>query len=105
MLNNLINDMLDLAKFESGTFKFHNEFFDFIELLENAFETIKFQADKKNIKLNFEILDERNKASLSINTITMQSMKSVSAGSSINASRSFRSMNADAWGNGSNDDS
>ena len=42
MLNNLINDMLDLAKFEAGTFKFHDEFFDFIECIENAFETIKF---------------------------------------------------------------
>ena len=27
MLGNLINDMLDLAKFESGTFKFHNDYF------------------------------------------------------------------------------
>ena len=34
MLGNLINDMLDLAKFESGTFKFHNEYFDLIEIIE-----------------------------------------------------------------------
>ena len=34
MLGNLINDMLDLAKFESGTFKFHNEYFDLIEVIE-----------------------------------------------------------------------
>ena len=61
MLNNLINDMLDLAKCESGTFKFFNEFFDLSEIIENAFETIKFQSDKKEIKLNFEIVDERRK--------------------------------------------
>lgn len=34
MLGNLINDMLDLAKFESGTFKFHNDYFDLIEVIE-----------------------------------------------------------------------
>jgi signal transduction histidine kinase len=63
MLNNLINDMLDLAKFEAGTFKFHDEFFDFIEVIENAFETIKFQAQKKEIQLNYLLFDEREKNS------------------------------------------
>ena len=47
MLGNLINDMLDLAKFEAGTFKFHDDFFDLIEVIEQAFETIKYQADRK----------------------------------------------------------
>ena len=42
MLGNLINDMLDLAKFESGTFKFHNDYFDLIEIIEQAFETIRY---------------------------------------------------------------
>ena len=42
MLGNLINDMLDLAKFEAGTFLFHNDFFDLIEIIEQAFETIKY---------------------------------------------------------------
>jgi signal transduction histidine kinase len=63
LLNNLINDMLDLAKFEAGTFKFNDEFFDFIDVIENAFETIKFQADKKEIQLNYLLFDEREKNS------------------------------------------
>ena len=42
MLNNLINDMLDLAKCESGTFKFYDEFFDLTDVIQNAFETIRY---------------------------------------------------------------
>ena len=53
MLGNLINDMLDLAKFESGTFKFHNDFFDLVEIIEQAFETIRYQAERKEIKVNY----------------------------------------------------
>jgi signal transduction histidine kinase len=59
MLNNLINDLLDLAKFEAGTFKFHDEYFDFIEVIENAFETLRYQADKKEIQLHYKLVDER----------------------------------------------
>ena len=33
MLSNLISDMLDLAKYEAGTFKFYNEFFDLCEVI------------------------------------------------------------------------
>ena len=59
MLGNLINDMLDLAKFESGTFKFHNDFFDLIEVIEQAFETIRYQAERKEIKVSYKVLDHR----------------------------------------------
>ena len=37
MLTTLINDLLDLAKLESGTFKFHEHYFDLIKMVENAF--------------------------------------------------------------------
>ena len=53
MLGNLINDLLDLAKFESGTFKFHNDYFDLIEVIEQAFETIRFQAERKEITIRY----------------------------------------------------
>ena len=61
MLSNLINDMLDLAKYDAGTFRFYNEFFDLSEVIQNAFETVRFQSDKKGITLGFEVLDERTK--------------------------------------------
>ena len=61
MLSNLINDMLDLAKYDAGTFKFYNEFFDLSEVIQNAFETVRFQSDKRGITLDFEVVDERPK--------------------------------------------
>ena len=44
MLNTLINDLLDLAKLESSTFQFHEEYFDLVKVVENAFSQVKFQA-------------------------------------------------------------
>ena len=51
MLTNLINDLLDLAKINSLNFKFNNEFFDMQDLFQNAIETVKFQAEQKEIIL------------------------------------------------------
>ena len=44
MLTTLINDLLDLAKLETLNFTFNDEFFDYNELLKNAFDTVKYQA-------------------------------------------------------------
>ena len=45
MLTNLINDLLDLAKFETSTFKFNESYFNLIELVEQAFSQVKFSAN------------------------------------------------------------
>ena len=45
MLINLINDLLDMAKMDSLKFKFNNQYFDMNELIQRAFDTIKFTAD------------------------------------------------------------
>lgn len=71
MLSNLISDMLDLAKYEAGTFKFYNEFFDLTEVVQNAFDTVRYQSDKKDIKLDFEILDERKSKSKHVSRMTL----------------------------------
>lgn len=51
MLITLINDLLDLAKLETMNFKFNDEYFDYNELIKQAFNTVKHQAQQRNIKL------------------------------------------------------
>ena len=47
MLITLINDLLDLAKFETMNFKFNEEYFNLNELLNQAYATVKYQAAQK----------------------------------------------------------
>ena len=49
MLLNLVNDMLDYAKFENGKFVFVNEIFDLGKLIKNAFDTFEFVKEEKKI--------------------------------------------------------
>jgi signal transduction histidine kinase len=44
MLNNLINDLLDLAKMEAQKFKFDDEYFDLQDLIQNSFNQMNFMA-------------------------------------------------------------
>lgn len=44
MLLNLINDLLDLAKFETMNFSFNEEYFDLNQVIDQAYETVKYQA-------------------------------------------------------------
>ena len=41
MLITLINDLLDLAKLETMNFKFNDEYFDYNQLIKQAFTTVK----------------------------------------------------------------
>ena len=51
----MINDLLDLAKIESGKMEVNMEFFDVKDAMEEAVNLIKFLAEKKtiNLKINF----------------------------------------------------
>lgn len=51
MLLTLINDLLDLAKFETMNFSFNESYFNLKELIEQAYSTVKYQAAQKNIKI------------------------------------------------------
>ena len=51
MLNNLINDLLDMAKFEQGKFIFQEHYFSLPHLVIKALNMIKYFADEKEILL------------------------------------------------------
>ena len=52
MLLNLVNDLLDYAKFENGNFEFVNDIFNLSDLIKkNCFSTLHFQAEERKIKL------------------------------------------------------
>ena len=51
MLLTLINDLLDLAKFETMNFTFNEAYFDLNELINQAFDTVKYQAAQRKIKI------------------------------------------------------
>jgi signal transduction histidine kinase len=51
MITNLINDLLDLAKFENSVFKIDEDYFNLIEVITEAFNIVAYSAEEKNIKL------------------------------------------------------
>ena len=51
MLLTLINDLLDLAKIETLNFRFNDDYFNLNQVITNAYNTIKYQADQKKIKI------------------------------------------------------
>jgi len=51
IVTNLINDLLDLAKFEAKSFSFNLDYFNLVETIEEAFNQIRFMANKKDIAL------------------------------------------------------
>lgn len=49
MLENLINDLLDLAKLENNQFSFNFEYFDLTKVIFDSFETLLHQANSNKI--------------------------------------------------------
>jgi signal transduction histidine kinase/ActR/RegA family two-component response regulator len=51
----IINDIIDMAQFESGQLTFHEEAFPFRETLQKAIDTLLFSVHEKHINFNFDI--------------------------------------------------
>jgi len=54
-LDNLIEEILDISRLESGTMKFIPEKTDVTEMIREVVETMQASADLKNIKINTEL--------------------------------------------------
>ena len=55
MTENLINDLLDLAKFENNTFKLSQDYFSLSNTVLHTFKMILHQANQQGITLRAEI--------------------------------------------------
>ena len=60
MLESLINDLLDLAKLESNSFKFDNEYFSLPKTIYEAFQILGFSASERGVELRAKIDMEEN---------------------------------------------
>ncbi|NQW43186.1 MAG: sensor histidine kinase [Bacteroidetes bacterium] len=53
-LNNLVNDLLEISKLESGTLKINFSSFDICSLYKDVFDAYNIQAHKKNTRLKIK---------------------------------------------------
>ena len=51
MVNHLMNNLMDLASLESGSFKLNESMFNLDEEISSAFDVVKYKADTKNLRL------------------------------------------------------
>lgn len=55
-LNTLLNDLIDISRIESGDMKMSFRYFPIAELLEQAVEEVRDQAEKKQIRLSCRVI-------------------------------------------------
>jgi signal transduction histidine kinase len=54
-MENLINDLLDLAKMQNNSFKLSKDYFSLSNVVYEAFQMLMFSANEKGIELKAEI--------------------------------------------------
>jgi two-component system aerobic respiration control sensor histidine kinase ArcB len=52
LLLRLVDDLLDVSKFESGHFELVTEYFDLKQLTDHVLKSLKYRAEEKNLALN-----------------------------------------------------
>jgi len=60
MAENLINDLLDLAKLENNTFSFTEEYFNLMDTIYQAFKISENTANQLGIDMKAEIDCKKN---------------------------------------------
>ena len=62
IMRNLLMDLLDLAQMENNTFKLNKGFFSMAETVKKVFGVVAHVAEKKNVALVFESIDNEEAA-------------------------------------------
>jgi len=55
ILSNLVNDLLNFSKLESGHFEIDNKKFNLLEMLESVMNMFKFQLKEKHLQFKFKL--------------------------------------------------
>jgi len=63
MMENLINDLLDLAKLENNSFQLSKDYFDLSGTIYEAFQVLQHSAEENNIELR-AIIDKKSNLDL-----------------------------------------
>lgn len=54
ILSNIVNDVLDLSKIESGKLELDNDYFSLNQVFEQLFDVIMFKANEKRVTVHFD---------------------------------------------------
>ena len=60
MLENLINDLMDMAKIENNKFSQNQEYFDLSHTIKDSCEALLFQAIEKQIEIEVKLENKSN---------------------------------------------
>ena len=63
ILENLINDLIDLAKIENNKFSLNEDYFDLTHAIYQTLEILLYQANEKNIELEV-VVDKKSNLGL-----------------------------------------
>lgn len=77
LLLQLINNILDMSRIESGKLVLKHELFDFYSVYSEVLDVIQSQCDKKNIKLKTRFRSHTNKLVLGDNLMTKRVLLNV----------------------------
>lgn len=58
MVENLINDLMDLAKLDNSQFKIHNTYFNLFDSIYSSFEILKENAELNKVQLKATIANQ-----------------------------------------------
>jgi len=71
-LLNLVSDILDISKIDAGEMQVVDQVFQLKDLLQGVLHTFRAQADRKNIRLEFEFDDEIQRSVIGDSTFVTQ---------------------------------